>query len=210
MNERQNTPLENWARLTVENTENTLTKSLFNAILLNSKTFDIFSSWFLLITGAIFTLLISNLEAIRDIVDSFTISFFLFSMLASAIFGVIAKYCSIIIEILYNISKTVEKNFPQILNDFENEKEKIEKVAKESNKKIEVNINIEKALRPLIEQFPKLFHKFFWNSFEDGKKDLLLNHKKAAKYLLRRAFYATIQIIFFIVALLFFVKNVNL
>ena len=210
MNKIQNTSLENWAKLTVENTEKTLTKSLFNAILLNSKTFDIFSSWFLLVTGAMFTLLVSNLEPIRCIVDSFTITLFLFSMLASAIFGVIAKYCSIMIEILYNISKTLEKDFPQILSTFEIEKEKIEDMAKQSKKQIEVNINLEKVMRPVIEQYPKLFHRFFWKSVEAGKKDPLLNYKKATRYLLRRSFYVTIQIIFFIASLLFFVKNINL
>ena len=166
MNQTQNSPLKKWVKLTVENTENTLTKSLFNAILLNGKAFDVFSSWFLLVTGAIFTLLVPNFEAIKHIVDSFTITLFLFLMIASVIFGVIAKYCSITIEVLYNISKAVEKDFPQILTDFENEKEKIEEVAKQNKEIVEINIDLKKVMRPLIQQFPKLYHRFFWKSFE--------------------------------------------
>ena len=210
MNETENPSLENWAKLTIENTERTLTNSIFNAFLLNSKSFDIFSSWFLLITGAIFTLLVSNLEAIKHIVTPFTIILFFCLMIASAIFGVIAKYCSIMIEILYSIPKAIEKDFPRILDGFENEKEKIIEVAKQSKKQIEVNIDLKKVMQPFIEQFPKLLHRHFWKSFEEGKKDPLVNHKKATKYVLRHAFYATIQIILFIVALLIFMKNINL
>lgn len=210
MNETENPYLENWTKLVVENTERTLTNSLFNAFLLNSKTFDIFSSWFLLITGAIFTLLVSNLEAIKHITTPFTIMFFFYLMMASAIFGVIAKYCSIMIGILYSVSKAIAEDFPKILGDFENEKEKIAEVAKLSKKQIEVNIDLKKVLQPFIEQFPKLLHRHFWKSAEEGKKDPLVNHKKATKYVLRHAFYTTIQIILFIAALLIFMKNINL
>lgn len=210
MDETENLYLQNWVKLLVENAERTLTNSLFNAFLLNSKTFDIFSSWFLLITGAIFTLLVSNLEAIKLIATAFTILSFFYLMMASAIFGVIAKYCSIMIGILYSVSKAIAEDFPKILGNFENEKGKIVEVAKQSQKQIEVNIDLKKVLQPFIEQFPKLLHRRFWKSFEEGKKDPLANHKKATRYVLRHAFYTTMQIILFIVALLIFMKNINL
>lgn len=50
---QQSKHLKNWAKITVENTQTNLTKSLFDAILLNSKSFDTFSSWFLLVTPAL-------------------------------------------------------------------------------------------------------------------------------------------------------------
>ncbi len=209
MNGQKISYLENWASSLIENTERELSRELFRSMLLNSRSWDIFSSWILLVTGATFALIIPNLESLKNLVSLINIKLFLFLLLGSSVFGIIAKYFSTIIEVLLNITVAIESQFLQILNRFETEKTNIENSAKQSALEINVEIDIKRVIQPIVDQFPKIYHHFIWKALEEGKKDLLLNYKKATKYTLIRGFCITIQIIFFIMAVLVFAVNIK-
>jgi hypothetical protein len=209
MNEQKQAYLKNWASILTDNTERDLSKEAFKSMLLNSRSWDIFSSWILLISGATFTLIIPNLELLKNLMSLVNIKFFLLLLLGSSVFGVIAKYFSTAIEVLLNITIAVEGQFLQILNRFETEKTKIENSAKQDNLEINVEIDIKRVVQPIINQFPKFYHRFLWKALEAGKKDLLINYKKATKYTLIRGCCITIQIAFFIIAVLIFAVNIK-
>lgn len=203
--------LKKWTNNLIEDTERNLSKEVFKSILLNNRSMDIFSSWILLISGATFTLVIPNLESIKNLIGLINIQTFLYLMLISSIFGILAKYCFIIADIFFNVTIALESRFPQIINKFESEKTKIINIANQNSLSIKnIEIDAKRVMQPIIDQFPKIYHRFMWKVFNEGKKDLLLNYKKAAKFSLKGNFYMTMQIIFLVVAILIFAINIKI
>ncbi|MCF7872874.1 MAG: hypothetical protein K9L80_01535 [Candidatus Omnitrophica bacterium] len=209
MNDQEKSNLINASQGLIKNTEDDITRELFRSLLSHSKSWDNFSSWILLISGSTFALIIPNLNSLKNLVSPINMQWILLLLLISSFFGVIAKYFSKLIEGLFGVTSTLENQLPIVIKKYKKEKNKIDNLAQKNNVNIKTDIDLKKVMQTIVNQFPKIYHKFMWNSFEQGKKDVLLNYKKTTRLVLRRGFYITMQIVFLVASIFILAANIK-
>ncbi|MDH5573084.1 MAG: hypothetical protein OEY89_15085, partial [Gammaproteobacteria bacterium] len=155
--------LDNWAGITVENTERDLSKSIISSIISSNAVFDKFNTWLLAGTGVTIALVISNIDKLSQLNNAGigTYKNSIYILLASVILGLFAKAISVQIQTHLKIEENLKHVVKEIYKKHDRESEKIENMAKENKLVIETEINVYNVIKPIIDSMPSYLAKKF-------------------------------------------------
>ena len=190
--------LDNWAKVTIQDSEKKLTEGMLRGVLDSSKFIDQFATWLLAGAGATSVLLISNLGSISNIVGSFNFKASLAFVCFAMIFGVLEKIAALIITIHQAGEKAGHDIALAILSEHQKVEDEIDKMSEPHNINVKTEINIERVFSMVIDAYPKLFQNYLKNMFVKILKDPMYSHKKSIKIYFWQIFFALIEVLSFI------------
>jgi hypothetical protein len=187
--------LENYARITKEQTEIELAKTLFECGLTTSPAVDRAASWLLAGIGATAALVVANLDKTVAFIGPSRVSVVLWLLLAAALFGLLQKYMAILVQIQVHVALELKKSLVPILEAYAKKEEEFAEMAKPHVLKIDTQIQIEQFLRSIKEIVPWYQKWDFRRKITAGQADPLHLHKHAARLYNRQMLYALVEFI---------------
>lgn len=190
--------LENWAKVTIQDSEKRLVEGMLRGVLDSSKYIDKFATWLLAGAGATSVLLISNLSSISNIVGNVNYKITLAFVCIAMIFGVLEKITALIITIHQAGEKAGQDIALAIYSEHQKVENKIEEMAEPHNIAVKTEINIERVFSMFIDAYPKPFQNYLKNMFVKIIKDPMYAHKKSIKIYFLQMFFTLIEVLSFI------------
>jgi len=195
------TNLDCWAQINSRNAEYEITKKMLIGIYLNSPNIDKFSLWLLAGVGATVALIISNSDRMSLIIPAHIISYTLFALALSMLFGVISKYLSLVVKNMSGTISCIELFLPSILDNYSKEVEEIKKTGNSYGIEIKTEINFHLILEQFKDGLPFWIKIFVSKGFEKGQKDPLYSHKKIARSTCFQSLLAGLQALMIIISI---------
>lgn len=195
------------AKITKKEAESKLIKMLFREILKTSPILDKFSTWLLIGTGTTASLMIANLEKILPIIGRVNFKDSIYFLVISILLGALAKIKFFNCQIALTINENLENQMVTILEEHDNKKEEIKKFDKNSNLKIDINIDIANVIQEFLKAFPGFTHRQLLQEFEKGTKDQFNQDRKNANNVFWQGIYITLQLLVFMVFMVFVVYS---
>ena len=190
--------LEDWAKITIQDSEKRLAEGMLRGILDSSKFIDQFATWLLAGAGATSVLLISNLESISNIVGSVNYKVTLAFVCMAMVFGVLAKIAALIITIHQAGEKAGHDIALAIFTEHQKVESEIEEMSEPHDINVKTNINIERVFSMVINAYPKPFQNYLKNMFIKILKDPMYAHKKSIKVYFLQILFTFIEVLSFI------------
>ncbi len=190
--------LDNWAEITIQDSEKKLVEGMLRGILESSKFIDQFATWLLAGAGATSVLLISNLGSISNIVGNLNYKVTLAFVCIAMIFGVLEKIAALIITIHQAGEKAGHDIALAIFSEHRKVEDEIEKISEPHDMNVKTDINIERVFSMVIDAYPKPFQNYIKNMFVKILNDSMYAHKKSIKIYFWQIFFAIIEILSFI------------
>ncbi len=190
--------LDNWAKITIQNSEKKLAEGMLRGILDSSKFVDQFSTWLLAGAGATSVLLISNLGSISNIVGNLNYKITLAFICIAMVFGVLEKTAALIITIHQAGEKAGHDIALAIFSEHQKVEDEIEKISEQHKINVKTEINIERVFSMVIDTYPKPFQNYLKNIFVKILNDPMYAHKKSIKIYFWQIFFAFLEILSFI------------
>ena len=201
-------PIENLADITRQQTELELTRAFFDAVLSTSASIDKVATWLLAGLGATVALIIANLEKTNTFLGAGHLSELILLLLVAGLFGLAEKYLAIRVHIQIHVDKKARQAMSVIFGKHENQKDEIEELAKQSNVRVNVEIDAMKPILEIKKIVPWYQRMNFEKNFKRGLKDQLYGHKHAARFYNRQVAYAVLQLLVTVFAVILIAVNV--
>jgi len=147
-------PLLEWNRLAQENTENAMISSMFEGVLKASEPIEAFSTWLLIGTAAIASFFVSNADKLLPVISRsgfITCGAFL---CLSCFFGLLSKIFGLRCKVMSEIGTAVKKTCLEHLAKYNEEEEKIQKVAEFWGITLLSGIRMDRVLQEFLVPFP--------------------------------------------------------
>lgn len=190
--------LNDWAEITIQDSEKRLAEGALRVILDSSKFIDQFATWLLAGAGATSVLLISNLDSISNIVGNVNYKVTLAFVCIAMIFGVLEKIAALSITIDQAGEKAGYDIAFAISSEHKKVEDEIEKMAEPHDISVETEINIERVFSMVIEAYPKPFQNYLKNMFIKILKDPMYTYKKSIITYFWQIFFTFIEVLSFI------------
>lgn len=154
-NDPRTHPLREWNRLARENTENAIVSSMFEAAARTSEPIETFTTWLLVGTAAVASLLITNAAKLMPFVKQggfITCGAFL---CVSCVFGILSRIFALQCKIGIELGAAIRKTFIEHLSKYEEEERKSKQDAEFWDITLQTGIRIERVLSEFFAPLPK-------------------------------------------------------
>jgi hypothetical protein len=180
-------------------TELELTRALINSVLSTSATIDKVATWLLAGLGATVALIVANLDKTSSLVGVEQLREVIMLLLAAGLFGFAEKYLAIRVHINLHIDQQIRNSRDEIIENH--------KIRQNESGNINVEFDPMKSLLEIQKIVPWYQRRNYSRAFENGLKDPLYGHKCSAHFYNMQVLYATLQLVFSVVAIFFIAVN---
>jgi hypothetical protein len=184
----------------VLDTEQSLAKVLFLALLSHSPTLDRFSSGMFILVGAVFALIVPNLSTIVDLTSPETAKWFMLLLLLGSLCGIAQKFLAVSIAFRVQIADEIETKFRENFAKAEVEERRILQAAEALRVPVATVIDLKRVVEMLISTYPKMLKERARAKARLGERNPLFVHQEASRFLWRQSIWFSAQFILLMTA----------
>lgn len=192
--------LDEWATHVTLSTHQKLAKTCFHMILKSNIAVNDFTLWLLLITGATFTLIISNLSDIVNILPEFIIRSVIFILILSFIGGFISRSLSLYIQIFIQVRESSNEEILEIIQEHISQEDQMKEISGNVTTLPNMEITLPKLIKEISEPFPRFIKVKLLKEFIEYKSDPLSDYKRNIRILLWMWFCVISQALLFLLS----------
>jgi hypothetical protein len=205
-NERAQLYVDTQAQTLKAQTEHAIEETLLNAILDTLQFTERMSVWLLAITGASFPLLLSNTDAVLQLVTRDRFRGALILLIASALFGAFAKARDMQVQVWRHLHRSFLSVLPTIFERHDRAEQEVEAEAT----LLQVNppnieFTVEHIVKVLEQVAPRFYRRKIRKAAQAGPGDPLGVLKQAVRFSNAQAVALIGQLLFFLAAVVVFV-----
>ncbi len=152
---QQADPLLEWNRLSREGAENAIVSSMFEASSAAIEPIEAFVTWLLIGAAAIASFLLGNSDKLVPIIGQRGFLWCGLLLVASCLFGLLAKAYLLKAEIGRRVGRAVAETFPAQLKQYEETEQKIQVAAQQRGVTIETGIRMDRVLSEFVAPMPR-------------------------------------------------------